>query len=129
MDVSTLPRPRVLIIDDSSELLEVFKIIFEKQGYEIITQSSSTDIFSIVQDNKIDILLLDVFLNGINGRDICKQLKSDPLTNYFPIVLISASPENLIDLNECGADGFIEKPFDINFIVSKINSLLGQSQE
>ena len=115
----------VLIIDDSVELLEVFKIVFEKQGYNIIAKTSAKDIFSFVKNNTIDILLLDVFLSGINGRDICQELKADALMD-FPVVLMSASPENLIDLNECGADGFIEKPFDINYITEKISNLVNR---
>jgi DNA-binding response OmpR family regulator len=119
----------ILIIDDSAELLEVFKIVFEKQGYNIITKSSSADIIAFIQNNSIDILLLDVFLDNINGRHICKQLKSDPSTNYFPIVLMSASPENLQDLDECNADGYIEKPFDIKYVVKKIEDLLVNSKK
>lgn len=118
----------ILIIDDSAELLEVFKLVFEKQGYNIITRSSSADIISFIQNNKIDILLLDVFLNKINGRQVCKQLKDDPSTSYFPIVLMSASPENLLDLEECSADGYIEKPFDIKYLVKKIESLLAEAK-
>jgi DNA-binding response OmpR family regulator len=119
----------ILIIDDSAELLEVFKLVFEKQGYNIITRSSSADIFTFIQNNTIDILLLDVFLNRINGRDVCKQLKADASTNNFPIVLMSASPENLQDLDECSADGYIEKPFDIKYLVKKIETLLAVKKQ
>ena len=115
----------VLIIDDSTELLDVFKIVFERQGYNIITKTSAKDIFNLVRTNEIDILLLDVFLNDSNGRDICFKLKRDSLT-AFPVLLMSASPENLLDLNECGADGFIEKPFDINYITEKISALVSR---
>jgi len=120
-----ITKPTILVIDDCEEILEIFKLVFEAKGYEITTKKSAIDIFTFVQDNKIDILILDIVLNGItSGRHICKGLKSNPLTNYFPIILISASPELLFDFRECDADGFIEKPFDLEVAIRKIDALL-----
>lgn len=118
----------IMVIDDSAELLEVFKIVFEKQGYKVIIKNSSNDIVSFVMSHKIDMLLLDVILKGIDGRDICRQLKSNPITASFPVLLMSASPENLKEWSKCGAAACIEKPFDLSYIIDKINSLLGISE-
>ena len=120
---------KILIIDDSQELVDVFKIIFEKQGYEIIGKTSATDIFTIASETKIDILFLDVYLNHTNGREICRKLKANPSTNYFPIILMSGTPANLIDPEECNADGFMEKPFNIENITDTINSLLNLPED
>jgi DNA-binding response OmpR family regulator len=73
-------------------------------------------------------LILDVLLRGANGRTVCRELKSNKRTNYFPIVLMSASPECLIDFRECDADDFIEKPFDIHTVLNKIDYLLSQHE-
>lgn len=116
-----------MIIDDSTELLDVFKIIFGKQGYEVIIKTSAADIFEVILNNNIDLLLLDVYLENSNGRDICLQLKSDPLTSQLPIILISGTPENLIDPKECNADGYLEKPFNIDDIILTVNSCLKPS--
>jgi DNA-binding response OmpR family regulator len=125
MNHSITIKPSLLVIDDCVEILEIFKLVFETKGYQVITKKSAIDIFIFVENNKIDILILDIILNGVtSGRRICKELKSNPLTNYFPIILISASPELLFDFRECDADGFIEKPFDLEVAVRKIDSLL-----
>ena len=125
MNHSITIKPSLLVIDDCVEILEIFKLVFETKGYQVITKKSAIDIFIFVENNKIDILILDIILNGVTcGRHICKELKSNPLTNYFPIILISASPELLFDFRECDADGFIEKPFDLEVAVKKIDSLL-----
>jgi DNA-binding response OmpR family regulator len=121
---TTSNKTTILVIDDSEELLEVFKFIFEKYDWEVITRTSLGDTFLYVQNNKIDILILDVRLNDMNGRLICKKLKSHPLSNYFPIILMSASPEYLLNFEEYDADGVIEKPFDVRTIVKKIKSFL-----
>ncbi|HMI78352.1 MAG TPA: response regulator [Ferruginibacter sp.] len=62
-----------MVIDDSPELLEVFKAILERQGYEIIAKNSPRDIYAFVQNNRINILFLDVILQNINGKTICKE--------------------------------------------------------
>ena len=77
-----------------------------------------------VAEEKIDLLILDVILNGSNGRQICRDLKSNGKTNYFPIMLMSASPEYLAHPEVCQADDIIEKPFDIKALVKKIDGLL-----
>ncbi len=113
-------RPVILVIDDSKELLEVVQLICEKQGYDAITNTSSIDIAAFVTEHKIDLLIIDVILNGENGRDICKELKSNAGTNYFPIILMSASSEHLSDHGDCDADDIIEKPFDIKTLFGKV---------
>ncbi len=114
----------ILIVDDSEELLEVLSIIIGKQGYEVITKNSPEGIMNFVQQNKIDLLLLDVIFPDHNGKEICKQLKSGPLTSYFPVLLMSVTPDFLIEFKECGADGIIEKPFDLSTLIEKINGCL-----
>ena len=115
---------RILVIDDSKDLLEVFQLIFEQQGINAITKTSALDIAAFVEAERIDLLIIDVILNGANGRQICRQLKSKSKTNYFPIVLMSASPEYLFDPHECGADDTVEKPFDIKLLMKKIKMLV-----
>ena len=112
---------RVLVIDDSAEITELFKAILERQGYEVTTKNSPKDISGLVQLYKIDILFLDVILQSINGKTICKELKSDPRTNYFPIILMAANPANLKDYRECDADDALEKPFDLAVLTEKIS--------
>jgi DNA-binding response OmpR family regulator len=125
MEYSTITKPSILVIDDCLEILDIFKLVFDAKGYQVTTMKSALDVFAFIENNKVNIMILDVVINGSSiGRNICKELKSNPLTNYFPIVLISASPELLFDFRECGADGFIEKPFDLEVAIKKIDSLL-----
>ncbi len=118
-------KPTILIIDDSKELLEVVQLLLEKQGYKVITQTSSNDIAEFVQEIKISLLIIDVILNGANGRDVCRELKSSARTNYFPIIIMSASPKYLRDHTDCEADDFIEKPFDTRTLFRKVGKVVG----
>ena len=107
---------RVLVIDDNTDILELVSIIFKRNGYEIVTSPKGEETFSHVETFSPQIILLDVFLAGIDGREICKELKSNPLTKNIPIIMFSAHSKAEEILNVCTADDFIAKPFDINEI-------------
>jgi DNA-binding response OmpR family regulator len=115
---------RLLIIDDSIELLEVLKIFFEMKGYEVRILSDSSDLNSMVQISSPELFLIDVRLSYEDGREICKALKSSDGTRNIPVVLTSASPSILADHEKDFADDFIEKPFDVNQLEEKIKFLL-----
>ncbi len=117
---------RILVIDDSEELLDVLSIVLKKNGYDVITKTNTADLKDFLQQTRIDILLMDVVINEINGRDICRELKSDPATSYFPILIMSVHASKLIDFEECLANGVIEKPFDLSELAGKINSSLNK---
>ena len=73
---------------------------------------------------KPDLILLDVILNGENGRDICEKIRANKTKIRIPIILISANPDWLENCKECGADDILEKPFDIKNLTLKIDHLL-----
>jgi len=121
MDALFVPKRTILLVDDSKELLDVLEIILKKYGYNIIAKESPANISNLVQQIKIDLLLLDVRLKNVSGRFISKELKADPQTSYFPIVLMSSSRDHGANYQECGAVDFIEKPFDLVELVAKVN--------
>jgi len=124
MDISTHPKKNILVIDDAQDLLQVLELILGRFGYNVVIKNSPEAVFDYVQKTHIDLLLLDVRLRGVNGRYICQELKSNPKTSYFPIILMSSYPSSLINLEECTADDFIEKPFNLNELISKVNSVI-----
>ena len=67
---------------------------------------------------------MDMLLSGVNGTDLCVDLKKNPSTSRIPVIMISAHPNAKEICLEAGADEFISKPFDMNDILSKIDALL-----
>jgi adenylate cyclase len=127
MDTSIQTKPTVLIIDDSEDLLDVLQLILTKYGYNVLAQTGPNNIGDFVQRVKIDLLLLDVRLPNVSGRFVCKELKSNPITNYFPIVLMSASAKYGNSYKDCGADDFIEKPFNLTELITKVSTQVNAS--
>jgi two-component system response regulator VicR len=112
---------KVLVVDDDNDILNVIRIILEDEGYEVSTLDSGREVLGEVASNMPDLILLDVMLCGMDGRDICKNLKSHALYKLIPVIMISAS-HNLQGLleDEGSADGFISKPFDIDELIAVV---------
>jgi DNA-binding response OmpR family regulator len=112
---------RILVIDDNQEILNVIQILLEMEGYDVKCKSTGDEAIETVFTLNPNLILLDIMLGQHDGREICKDLKSNAGTKHIPIIMISAS-HSLYDGNEkvCSADDFIAKPFDINDLVAKV---------
>ena len=118
---------KVLVIDDDKDLLDIVKSLLTKRGFDVETDDNWQNGFEKIREFEPQIILLDVFLSGIDGLDICKQLKSNPLTSHIPIVIFSAYPRIAESaIYEYDADDFIAKPFEVNDLVAKMHSVLSQ---
>ena len=118
---------KILVVDDSPDLLAVFPIIFKMRGFEVQAVSSKDKVIKALTDFEPDVILLDVRLSGEDGRVLCKEIKEKSAGN-IAIILTSASPELLDDYKECKADGIIEKPFDIEELTKKVTEVLNKYQ-
>lgn len=121
--------PKILLIDDDKDLLEVTQGLLKKRGYEVAINTTWEDALTKIESFKPQIILLDVFLNGVDGLDICKQIKSMPHTRDIPVLIFSAYPRVAQRvIYEYGADDFIEKPFEVNDLIEKVHSVLSQTK-
>ncbi len=118
---------RILVVDDNSDILQVVKIILEKHGFEVLATLKGEEAFSNTETFNPQLILLDVFLSsGIDGREICKSLKSNPKTKEIPVIMFSAQTKMEDAFQICGADDFIAKPFAVKDLIGKIRYQLAQ---
>ena len=115
---------KLLIVDDSAALLEVMKNILEFTGYTVKTLIRSDNIYKEIDEFQPDLLILDIFLAGEDGREICKELRRSVESKHFGVLVYSAFPKTLENYKSYYADDFIEKPFDVAYLVEKIKSVL-----
>lgn len=109
---------KILVVDDDIAILEVIKIILEDNGYDVITTSQSNNILPFVKSNLPDAVLLDFLMPGANGTSVTQQLKKDDKTKDIPIIMVSANHDLSQTAKEADVDGFLEKPFDIEDLLS-----------
>jgi len=115
---------KILVVDDDIDILTVVQLVLETNGFEVVAISNWQQIFAQIETFKPDLILLDVSLGTQDGRNLCKQLKSDNTTKHISVILFSANHNVEKSVTECLADSFISKPFDINNLIEGINNQL-----
>jgi DNA-binding response OmpR family regulator len=118
-----MPR-KVLFVDDDQGIREVISIILEESGYQIITIDQDKDIEETILRECPEVILLDIWISGHDGRTILKRIKSNPKTAHLPVIMISAKNDGEVVAKEAGADDFIAKPFEMEELLSKIEKYL-----
>ena len=112
--------PRILIVDDEVDILETIGFLLEEYGYDVYTSSTGHHIDQVVDSIRPHVIVLDIFLAGIDGREIAKSLKQrSSMTSS--IIMISANPNMEASVGLCGADDFLAKPFDFDDLLYTIN--------
>ena len=116
---------RILAVDDNEDILEVLQLILEDSGYEVSTLTDGNLLFDKIQEHRPDLILLDIMLGNMDGRELCKDVKSKTETNDIPVILISASHGLSDRMKPCDApNDFLAKPFDISELLDKVHTQL-----
>ena len=116
---------RILAVDDDRDILDVLQFILEDSGYEVETLSDGTHLMEKIKERHPDLILLDIMLGNMDGRTLCKNMKSIQETQKIPVILISASHDVSGSMHQTGApNAFIAKPFDINVLLNTIKKQL-----
>lgn len=118
-------RKRILVIDDDVDILEIMNIIFQEEGYEVVL-SNTAETADHVHVIHPDLILLDVRIAGSdkNGLEICADIKQKYHNLKVPVILVSAETDLAMLAKECGADGYIAKPFDINKLLTNVKEYI-----
>lgn len=112
---------KVLIVDDNKDIVWVVETILKRYGFEVLSTLRGEDVMTKVQHFNPQLTLLDVFLSGIDGIDLCNNLKTNPNTKDIPVIMFSAHTNRDDVMRFCNADDFLPKPFDVNDLIKKIN--------
>ena len=115
---------KILIVDDNPDILQVMQLLLGSRGFEIDVTTHADETFSRIHSFQPGLIFLDVFLGDFDGREICKEIKSNQNLKQLPVILFSANKVKSSSITDCFADAFISKPFDIIELVDKVNSLL-----
>lgn len=111
---------KILVIDDDEGILDGFQAILESEGYEVQTSADSDIILRLDDKTLPDIIFLDVLLSGKDGRELCKQLKQNPLTAKIPIIMTSAHPNIRESVIQSGAEEYLQKPFEMDHLLNLV---------
>jgi len=115
---------KIMVIDDSADLLRLISIIIKIEGHESISLTSPVELMDKLEEYNPDLIIIDVNLGNYNGKEVCKNIKATATGKNIPVLLTSASDESLADFKDFYADEILQKPFELSAITNKINKLL-----
>jgi DNA-binding response OmpR family regulator len=116
---------KILVVDDDLSILDAIGMILESEGYNVDLLPEGKDIFRRIDDFHPDLIILDVMLGEVDGRELCNTIKKTESINHIPIIMISAT-HNIKEtiFERCSPDDFISKPFDMNNLINKVHTRL-----
>lgn len=112
---------RILIADDEPEIRELFRLYLEKDGYEVLEAGDGLQVLKILKTEKIDLLLLDIMMPGLDGFAVLRQVRKE---NNIPVLILSArdtDADKILGL-DLGADDYLTKPINPLEAVARVNS-------
>ncbi len=117
-------KKKILVADDEPAILEVITMMLEDAGYDVkTTVDGQTE--KIAREYIPDVILLDIWMSGMDGGKICQSLKVQKSTLHIPIIIISANKETETIAKESGADDFLAKPFEMDELLTKVAKYAG----
>lgn len=125
-----MPPIRVLVAEDDPDTLAVIRLALRRAGYTILAIGNGAEVTARVTEWKPDVILLDWVMPGLDGIDVCRQLKADPETRDVPVVFLTGNTDEheLQQALALGAIGYITKPFDPVTLGEKVAHLVDQAQ-
>lgn len=111
---------KILVVDDDTDILALVETALTMNNFTVEAIPKWEKIEDNLEKFKPDLVLLDVYLAGADGRDICKKIKQDEQTHDIPVILFSANAEMGNHLEECSAEAFIAKPFELSHLIKTI---------
>ena len=118
--------PRILIVDDNPENLDILRTRLAIHGYEILMADNGEEALALVREQQPDLILLDVMMPKMDGFEVCRRLRADPALPFMPIILVTARADSkdIVAGLEAGGDEYLTKPVDQAALVARVKSML-----
>ena len=121
-----MSKANILIVDDEEDILEMIEYNLAKEGYWVSRAQTGEKALRKLKDEPPDLVLLDLMLPGIDGLDVCRQIKSNPESNHIPVIMLTArgTEADVVSGLELGADDYVIKPFSMRVLLARIRATL-----
>ncbi|MEO5681748.1 MAG: response regulator [Chitinophagaceae bacterium] len=117
---------KILVVDDDEEIGIMLQMILEHKGFSVIILKRTEQAEETMSRHTISLVILDMLIAGVKGTDVCMRLKANSNTAHIPVMMITALPEAEEICKQAGADDFLNKPFELDSLITKINLLLNK---
>lgn len=123
-------KTTVLAVDDEVHILELIEYNLEQNQFHALTAESGEEALEILQQKEVDLVLLDLMMDGMDGLEVLKMLRQSEKTRELPVIILTAKGEeiNKVIGLELGADDYISKPFGVHELIARIKAVLRRSK-
>jgi two-component system cell cycle response regulator len=120
-------RKRVLIVDDQPSIIVTLRFQVMNAGYDVLTANSGEAALTIVEEQKPELVLLDVMMPRMNGWEVCRRIKANPATSNIPVFMVTSlhGDADTTEARNSGANEFLVKPIKTEDLVKRIKKYLG----
>ncbi|HHI79914.1 MAG TPA: response regulator [Planctomycetes bacterium] len=121
-----MQNERILVVEDEEDIRELIAYHLRREGYEVLQAHNGLDALSLIKEKNPDLVLLDLMLPGMDGIEICRRMKQDPLTRDVCIIMVTAKEEEsdqVLGLG-LGADDYVTKPFRPRALMARVEAVL-----
>jgi two-component system alkaline phosphatase synthesis response regulator PhoP len=121
-----MSRERILIVEDEPNILELVAYNLEKEGWVVLKATTGDQGWATIQNERPDLILLDLMLPGMDGMEICRRTRGNAMTRDIPIIMLTAKSEEVDRVMglESGADDYVTKPFSPRELAARIRAVL-----
>ena len=119
----------VLVVDDEIALASVIQEILEEAGYRVVTARNGREGLACLAQHRPDLVLSDVMMPVLDGQGLCRAMAAHPVYHSIPVVLFSAGQSSLLLDEDCPADAFIPKPFELDDLLALVHRLVGEPEQ
>ena len=123
-------KKTIMVVDDNPDIVTIVKTILEGKGYTVQCAYNGQEVFTLLQEQRPDLIVLDIMLPQMDGLEVLTRLKGAPETSSIPVILLTAKVqyEDVLGGYKLGADYYITKPFTSTQLINGINLLLGEGK-
>ncbi|WP_207423338.1 response regulator [Desertivirga brevis] len=121
-------QERIVVVEDDELIRETIILLLEHWHYEVNYSATGEDLVELINEFQPHLILLDIQLGELNGRDLCRELKQHPLYHTIPIIIMSGEEDLYNSIPWEGANDVILKPFDEKALISRIERQLSNSK-
>lgn len=128
MTASSKLKHRVLVVDDEPDTVELISFNLKNAGYDVVSAADGAEALKKARSTEPELIILDLMLPEVDGLEVCKILRNDPITQRIPILMLTAKAgevDRIIGL-ELGAKDYVTKPFSPRELILRVRNLLSQ---